>query len=1152
MPRLALLCLLSGAALLHAQEYRSTLTGRITDPSGSPVPNVKVTATKTDTNTPFRGVTGPEGLYTIPQLPPGPYELAAEASGFKKYVQSGIELASNLHVAVDVTLTIGAASESVTVTADAPALETERASSGQAITTREVENLPINGRAPMDLAVMAYAVVNTGVRDQNRPYENGGFSDFAMGGAVSGANEALLDGVPNTGTLGTTGRRAAFSPPVDAVSEVKVEVLNVDAAYGGAGGGTIEVITKGGTNLLHGTASEFNQVSNLTATPFFTNKSGGRKTIFRQNTWGMTAGGPLWVPKVYDGRNKVFWFFTYEGHRNSEPAPYYMTVPTDAERKGDFSSLLALGAGYQLYDPGTGRLSGSTVTRTPFAGNLIPTNRLNGVAQNWLKFVPSPNNVAAKPDGTNNYFTGLSNQNKYWAYSGRMDANLSSRNRINGRVSDSLWRQDAGNIFNNSLIGQAGLRAIWSATVDDIHTFSPTVVGDLRVGFTRYRAYYILNSDGYDPTQLGFPSYIASNATKLFMPQFNFPDGFFVASPAINVNTTDQPNNTYQVFGSVTKIAGRHSLKFGGEHRVFDYSNIAWTNGTGTYTFDSNWVRSSSTAAGQAVGGNFASFLLGLPTSGAYVINASSKNDSKYEVAFVQHDWHARPNLTLNMGVRWEYNSGTTERWNRQVVGFDPAAVNSSTAPARAAYANIPNTSGLLLPASQFVPTGGLIFASPDRRAQSDPPKTNFSPRLGISWSPAALKNKTVIRSGMGIFDYVYGVVAAQQPGFSATNTYVATNDSYLTPAATLSDPFPAANPLKQPVGAALGVNTNLGQSVTFLNPQLGRQYSLRWTFDVQQQLTKNTTLQVGYVGNHSVHLTTNYNFGSLPAQYLSKSLVRDQNTINALGALVTNPFLNLLPGTGLNGSTTALSNLLKPFPEFTGVTENAMNNGGSYFHEVAVRLYKRLSQGVILSVNYSHSRLMERTTYPNASDLTLEKRVSVGDRPNNFTLSALYELPFGKGKRYFSGARGIVNVIVGNWAISELYNYHTGAPVAWGNMLYYWGDLNYSPRNTDRAFDVTRFNLVSAQQLASNFRYFPTQFNNVRVDGTNNLNLTVTKDFSFGEKLRLQFRGESFNVGNHALFAAPNVTPTSGAFGTITSQTNTPRVIQFALRLIF
>jgi hypothetical protein len=299
VPRRILVLFAAFACLCSAQEFRSSLTGKVTDPSGAAVPNVKITATKTDTNSHFTTVSNSDGLYTIPFLPPGPYELAAEAAGFKSYVHSGMQIGSDLRVEENIALTVGASSESVTVTADAPQLESVTASAGQVITTREVESLPVNGRAPMDLAVLGYGVVNTGTRDQNRPFENSGFSTFAMGGAPTGANAALLDGVPNVGTLGEASTRIAFSPPVDSVVDVKVEAFNVDASYGGFGGGTIEVTTKGGTNELHGSASEFNQLSNLAGTPFFTNAAGGKKPPYRQNLWGATVGGPVWIPKVY-------------------------------------------------------------------------------------------------------------------------------------------------------------------------------------------------------------------------------------------------------------------------------------------------------------------------------------------------------------------------------------------------------------------------------------------------------------------------------------------------------------------------------------------------------------------------------------------------------------------------------------------------------------------------------------------------------------------------------------------------------------------------------------------------------------------------------------------------------------------------------------
>lgn len=1145
-----LLALATLMGTLGAQEFRSTLTGRINDPSGAAVPGATIVALKTDTQSRFETVSGPEGFYTIPQLPPGEYQVTVNSPGFKKYVQSGVQLPSNSRVTQNVELALGSATEVLNVTDEAPSLNMASASAGQSITTREVENLPINGRAPMNLAAMAYGVINTGNRDQNRPYENSGFSNLGMGGAVAGANEVLLDGVPNLGTLGNAttqnDRRAAFSPPVDAVSEVKVDVLNVDAAYGGSGGGTVQIITKGGSNGLHGSLSEFNQTSNLTATPFFTNAGGGKKTAFRQNQWGITAGGPVWIPKLFNGKDKLFWFFTYEGHKNSEPAPTYITVPTAAQRRGDFSELLKLGTNYTVYDPSTAVLSGSTITRQAFPGNIIPQNRINPIATKYLDYIGQPN-FAGKADGTNNFFAPLTTNNSYSSFSGRLDYNVSNANKLTGSVRQSMWQQNSGDIFSNIALGEAGLRSIWGASVDDVHTFSPTVVGNLRVGFNRYRAYYEQNSDGYDPGQLGFPSYIAANATRLIMPQFAFSDGFLLASPVTNLHYSDQPYNTYQIFGSVTKMKGSHTIKVGGEIRVLDFSNFAWSASTGSYTFDNNWVKANSTAAGSPLGGAMAAFLLGLPSSGNQSVNATAKNTAKYNVLFLQDDWHVRPNLTLNMGLRWEYNGATTERWNRASIGFDSAASNQVTAPARTAYAKAPLAQ---LPASQFNPTGGLLFASNDQRTATEMSKTAFSPRLGINWSPSALKGRTVLRAGLGMFDYLYGVIQPQQPGFSYTNTYVATNNSYLSPAATLSNPFP--NGLLLPPGSSQGINTNLGQSVTFLNPRLERQYSLRWTFDLQHQFSKDTTIQVGYIGNHSVHLATNYNFGSLPSQYLSRLGVRDAATINALGAVVANPFAGLLPGTSLNGSTLSVSNLLRPYPEFTGVTMQNMGNGGSYFHQMAARISRRMSGGLLLSANYTHSRLMERVSYPNAGDLSLEKRVSLYDRPNTFSVSGLYQLPVGRGRHFLSSAHGVTDVILGGWNLSALYTYHEGAPLAWGNLIHLGGDLNYDPRAVNKSFDTTRFNTVSAQQLSQNYRTFPTQFNNLRLDGTNNLNISVTKDFALSEKVKLQFRADAFNACNHALFGAANLTATSAAFGVITNTTNSPRVIQGGLRLTF
>jgi hypothetical protein len=1152
VPRRTLALLALSASFLAAQEFRSTLTGKVTDPSGAVVANAKVVATKSDTSSHFETITNNEGMYTIPFLPPGPYELTVEAQGFKKYVHGGMQIASDVRVAQDVSLALGSSLESVSVTADAPQLESVTASAGQVITTHEVESLPVNGRAPMDLAILGYGVVNTGVRDQNRPYENSGFSTFAMGGAATGANAALLDGVPNVGTLGEASTRISFSPPVDSVVDVKVEAFNVDASYGGFGGGTVEITTKGGTNQVHGSASEFNQISNLAGTPFFTNKAGLAKPPYRQNLWGGTIGGPIWVPKVFNGKDKLFFFFAYEGFADAYATPAFFTVPTAAEVGGDFSHLLSLNnssKNYTLYDPATAQLNGSVITRTPFPGNIIPKSRLNPIAGNFLsQYMPAPN-TAGIYDDTNNFNSPENTVDRYHSFSGRSDVNISNRNKLTVSGRQSYWCQTGPNdIVENLAYEQHPIcRDLWGGMVDDVHSFSPTLVADLRLGFNRYDQYSFQTSQGFDPTSLGFPSYIAANSPHLMIPLFTFSDGY-AGNAATSSYYINQPYSTYQIFNSYTKVWGAHTIKFGGQALLQDFTNLNWLNSTGGYTFDAgSWVRASSTATNPTLGGSMAEFLLGLPTSGSFDIYSPAKDDSWYTNLFLNDDWHARSNLTINLGLRWEHDGGTTESHNRQVVGFDQSAVNQVSAAAAAAYAKNPQA---LLPVSGYAATGGLQFASSSNRASYKTTNTEFAPRVGVSWSPDRLNKKTVIRAAMGFFYYNPGVLLSQQPGFSIQNQYVATNNSFLTPATTLSNPFP--NGISQPAGAAAGVNTYLGQSVTYYAPTLDNQYSLRWTFDIQQQLPMDTVLEMGYIGNHSVHLPTSYSLTSLPVQYLSTSPFRDNATINALAAVVPNPLAGLLPGTSLSGTTTSLSGVIRPFPEFSGVTESTLTNGGSYYNSLNIKLQKRFSKGLQFVVNYDHSRLMERVSYLNGGSYALEKRVSTYDRPNSFVASGTYDLPVGRNKQFGGNMNRALDGVVGGWSLASVYTLHSGAPLAWGNLIYLGAPLHYNAENVDHAFDTTAFNTVSAQQLSQNFRTFPSQFNNLRVDHSNNIDITLTKTFTVKERMRIQFRAESFNLCNKPLFAGATLSATSASFGTIGSQTNNPRYVQFGLRVTF
>ncbi|HUA62985.1 MAG TPA: carboxypeptidase-like regulatory domain-containing protein [Verrucomicrobiae bacterium] len=1153
------------ACLLGAQEFRSTLTGRVNDSTGAAVAGARVSAIEQATNTRYDTVSNADGFYTFPLLLQGTYTLTAEVKGFKKYSQAGIVIGTDTRVGQNITLTVGEMTESVTITADAPPLETVKAAMGQVISTHELENLPLDGHTALEAEFFGFGVVNQSNRDNNGPASQGGLATLSMGGTPSGSNEYLLDGVPNIGTQGTTARRPAFLPPPDGVAEVKTEAFNMDAAAGGAAGGTIEMVTKGGTNGLHGAISDYYNNSALQATDFFVNANpGASKAVTNSNQWALAVGGPLWIPHIFNGKNKIFWFFAYEGETSNGPTEVTGTVPTAAERTGDFSHLLSLNStskNYTLYDPNTGILNGSVITRTPFPGNIVPSSRLNPIATSFLsQYVPLPNQPGVYDD-TNNYGTSEAVKNPYHFFSGRSDINLGSRDKLSIMGRQSLYLQYDNDIFHNLAYLNHGLgRDIWGATIDDVHTFSATLVGDLRVGFTRYDAYYFQASTGpwpdlatpaggYNPTNLGFPSYIAANANVLQMPVFTSSDGY-----TLNGNNsghyTNQPYNVYQAFNSYTKVIGGHTIKFGGEARLLDFTNINWANSTGTYTFDTGtWVKAnSSNATAPTMGGSMAQFLLGLPTSGSYPINAESKADAFYYALFIQDDWHVRSDLTFNLGLRWEKGTPSTENHNRQTIGFDFGATNQVTQAAEAAYAKAPLSQ---LPVSQFLPTGGLLFASSSNRDPYTTSDKEFAPRIGVAWTPKALHERTVLRSGIGIFYVNLGTVTPNQQGFSASTTYVATSNSYLTPATTLSNPFPSG--ISQPSGSSLGINTFLGQSVSFFGPHYLPQYSVRWNFDIQHQLSKNTTLEVGYIGNHSVHNPTSFNFGSLPAQYLSTSPFRDTATINALAAIVTNPFSGLLPGQSLNGSTTSVSNLLKPYPEFSGVTMSNIGNGSSYFEQLAVRLNKRLANGVLLYVNYSHSRLMEKDTYLNSGSWYIPKTLSVDDRPDVIAIQGTYDLPVGRGKQFLANANKALVFLVGNWQIGGGYSYFQGAPLAWGNLIYMGGQLNYHANLPNTAsFNASAFNIISSQQLSNNYRTFPTYFNNLRIDSMNNFNANLTKTFTVHENLKVQFRAEAFNLTNRVVFGAPSLSATSSTFGYITTDTNSPRAIQLALRITF
>ncbi|MCX6626421.1 MAG: carboxypeptidase-like regulatory domain-containing protein, partial [Candidatus Solibacter sp.] len=564
--RRLLLVLLASALLpvLVAQEFRGTVTGRVVDTQSAAIPNAKIVATLVATGAQSVTNTGLDGQFTIPFLAPGTYRVEADAPGFKKYVRENLGVSAGERMGIEIQLSLGQQTETITVSADAPLLDTTTATAGQVINSDQVENLPMNGRTPLVLAQLSFGVVPNSDPKFNRPFDNAGPSGFSMGGAPSQQNELLIDGAPDT----TWDLRVAYNPPVDAVQEVRVHAFEADAAYGHTGGGTANVVLKGGTNAIHGSLYEFNQVSKLQATNFFTNKAGQKKPVGRYNQWGGTAGGPLWIPKVFNGKNKVFWFFAMEEINDSFPEPQTVMVPTAAQRTGDLSSLLKVGSIYQIYDPSTGVLAAGHITRTGFPGNIIPTNRLSAIAKNYLQFYPQPNQPG-NADGTNNYLAGAVRKDTYNSELGRLDFNLGSQNRLfwNFRHNDRI--ENRNNLFDNVAEGRNLLRINYGSTLDDVHTFNATTVANVRFNFSRFREATVPFGDGFNGTSLGFPAYVAAAAPKLLLPliRFNSTTAGQDYHQITSVVSSNRPFNIFSVFGDVVKVVRNHSLKFGADAR---------------------------------------------------------------------------------------------------------------------------------------------------------------------------------------------------------------------------------------------------------------------------------------------------------------------------------------------------------------------------------------------------------------------------------------------------------------------------------------------------------------------------------------------------------------------------------------------------------
>ena len=1189
MKRCALLVLLCFASIAFGQETRSTLTGHVADPSGARIPNAAITITDTDTGAATNVKSTSAGDYTVSFLQPGTYKVVASAPGFKAYTHTGLVLQTEQTVTENITLQLGANSESVTVEGSTPLVDTADASTGETLTAEQVEELPSNGRSPLGFAHFEYGAIAKGkhAESQTTPFGNSTADDFSLGGGASSSNELVLNGVPN---MQDSSRLAGFSPELDAVDAVHVDLFSANVAMGDSSGGTVNITTKSGTNQFHGTASEYYAGSRpLTAKPYFT-PVGTSTSSTHFNQFGVTIGGPIWIPKIYNGRNKLFFFYSFEGYNGSAPATTTTTVPTSAERGGDFSALYNLGATmtpvtytrctvggvkytstynpYQLFNPYSGvadpNCTGQTI-RTPIANdNLTAAGlTLSPVAQAYFKLVPLPNFTGASTtaDGENNYFASDPTVNHYTSQEGRLDYNISTRNRLSFEAHESRYLNGQSNIFFDPLTGTSSLVVLWGGFAEDIHNFNPSTSLDVRLGLSRSENTSAPNSLGTSPTSLGFPSYLAGNSTAHAIPYLTFSDNG-AAIPSLSGNPGNQAYyDTLQLFASFNKVIGRHALKIGTDIRANKDSTLSPGAANGTFAFSqgNGSIMSAGTSAPAAkFGGAFALMGLGLPTGGSEAIATRFQYNNWYSAGFVEDDWKVLPNFTVSMGIRLEHETPITESNNRMLVGWNPNATNAVTAAAATAYAAAPNSN---LPVSAFAATGGLVYASSGNRSSYSTAPLYASPRIGFSYAPAAFHGTLAIRGGFAVYlnpfnDYNFG----QGYGYSATSTYVESNLSTGNPTSTLDDPFDSnVNPILLPVGNALGANTMLGSSIVFINPHPKVPYVEKTSLDVQKQFGTSWMVEVGAMTAHSVHLSYSNAISSTPLlPFLSRSMYLDATVNSQLGASVTSPLYGLYPAgtqtSSLNTSKTIkVSSLLQAYPEYSGVTEQLVTGQNAQFNALTARISKRMSYGLQFDLNYEWSRLLGAQSQLNAGGPLWYGETS-SDYPQHLSVLAVYALPFGRGQHFLNSSR-LADEIIGGWRVSSIYQYLSGQPLSWGNAAYtgnYSGFDNHPHQaNGQPSFNTAGFDTSTATAPnGNNYRTFPAYL--LRSDPNNNIDLSILKNFTLGDRFVLQPRVDAFNSLNHVQFNTANVTPTSSSFGVVNAQLNAGRQLQGGIHLLY
>jgi len=1151
----SLIWLLTTALL--AQNPYGRITGRVVDSSGAVIPNAMVRVENIGTNVQTDILSDSQGNYDARNLIPGQYHVIVEKPGFKRYRRGPIEVRVGDVLTVDVSLEIGDGTESVTVTAETPLLEAASANVGQVIDRRRLIDLSMPASNVSYLIQLAPGIISSAAPTSNWQLNaTSTQANFSTNGSGLQTSQFTVDGIPNMLSYGEVDNHAPFP---EVLQEFRVQTVPFDASVGHFTGSQVDMVIKSGTNEFHGTANYQYNGRALNAIPFFTERqiydpTTGPVTqqkihsivpLVVMNRYRFTLTGPIYIPKLYNGRNRTFFTYGYDHLYRSVGTVTPQSVPTAAERTGDFSALRGLGPEYQIYDPATiAPVGDGTFRRSPLPGNIIPPSRLDPMAQKLIGYYPLPN-VVGTPDGLNNFSSSPPSLLKRPQHTARLDHLINPNNRMLFSVMRS-YEYTSSSGFPSGVLAAAVDHRSLAMTVDEVSVLRPNLVLDVRYGIHRHAENGLPGSLGFDLKGLGLPASLVNQLDPKYttLPTLTIEPND-AQYPVIGGNGGNSTQSVYQttyhyLLGSIAQSRGNHSLRYGGEFRVYQQNTTDFFGGgpgsAPSYTFSTDWTQGPLNNSPEApVGQGLASFLLGLPTDGLITRIASISESSKYFAWFGQDDWKVSRKLTVNLGVRYELEVPTSERFNRANRGFDFNTANPIQAAAQANYAKNPIPE---IPANAFQVKGGLLFAGVNGmpRTMWSANSRVFMPRIGLAYQ---LQDKTVFRAGYGIFFENMGADRYDvfQQGFSQDTSLVPSLDNGQTFQATLANPFPHG--LLAAPGPSLELQTFLGQSMSFFWPDRHPGYAQRWTTDIQHELPKRVLVEVGYIGNRGTGLELAQNLNTTPAQYLSTSPVRDQATITSLTKQVPNPFFGLTQFSADQPANVPRWKLLLPYPEFSTVS-TIVSGGSSWYHALEARAEKRISHGFSLQGNFAWSKFMEATKKLNPTDAHPTHFISSLDRPFNFTASGLYELPFGKSRQFLSGARGPLNQILGGWSAQAIYQRRSGPPLTFGNIIFN-GDIHSIPlssseRSLSRWFNTSAgFNRSSSQQLLYNIRTFPLSLSGVRADGVNNWDMSLFKAFQIAETVKFQLRFEASDALNHPQFAAPNATPTSSLFGQVT-----------------